>query len=369
MMAGSARFMLAPLSILYDAVMRTRLSLYRIGGGLMVHRISQPVISVGNITTGGTGKTPLVEWITQAIFRDGERRMCVLSRGYGRAAPQRRVLVSDGVRLLAEWRESGDEPWLLAERLRGVAAVVSDANRVAAARWAEQHLQSQVFILDDGFQHLAIERDLDIVTIDATDPWGGGYVLPRGRLREHRRNLARADCIVVTRADLLLDLDSLLTEVHRWSNGRAPVLIARTRLLHPQPLGASATDTPLLHRPSLQDELFTRQPAAAFCAIGNAEAFFTQLSREGHTLNYTRAFPDHHHFTQKEIDEVTLEAVHRGARSLLVTAKDAVKLRSFCFALPCYVVEMRIELDDEKPLLELLRKAIQRKVHAVQVSS
>jgi tetraacyldisaccharide 4'-kinase len=142
---------LAPLSALYGAVTRARLLLYQTGA-LRVHQIDAPVISVGNITTGGTGKTPLVEWIARMIAQAG-RRPCILTRGYGRDDASQRVVVSDGERILAGAREGGDEPLLLAEALQGVAAVISDSDRVNAARWASETLGSQVFILDDGFQH------------------------------------------------------------------------------------------------------------------------------------------------------------------------------------------------------------------------
>ncbi|HEX8922279.1 MAG TPA: tetraacyldisaccharide 4'-kinase, partial [Pyrinomonadaceae bacterium] len=206
-MMNASGLILAPLGALYSAVTRARLALYR-RGALRVHQISAPVISVGNITTGGTGKTPIVEWIARAVAKEG-RRVCILTRGYGRADARRRVLVSDGERILAEAREGGDEPRLLAEKLQGMAAVVSDADRVGAARWAESNLKSDLFILDDGFQHLRIARDLDIVAVDATNPWGGGRLLPTGRLREPLSGLTRADLIILTRTEQAPEIDSL----------------------------------------------------------------------------------------------------------------------------------------------------------------
>ena len=189
---------LAPLGTLYGALVRTRLRLYR-SGLLKTENVGAPVISVGNITAGGTGKTPLVEWAARALAGEG-RRACVLTRGYGRADERRRVVASDGRSVLADAVECGDEPRLLAEKLLGAASVVCDRDRVAAARWAREHLGADAFVLDDGFQHLRIARDLDIVTLDATAPWGGGHLLPRGRLREPPGSLARADCVVITRA-------------------------------------------------------------------------------------------------------------------------------------------------------------------------
>ena len=203
-MNSASSIVLAPLSVLYAAVTRTRLALYK-RGVLKLSTLDAPVISVGNITTGGTGKTPLVEWVARALDRQG-RKVCILTRGYGRENPNIRIVVSDGQRILANELEAGDEPRLLAENLLGLAAVISDADRFAAGQWANKEFGSDVFILDDGFQHLRLVRDLNIVTIDATNPWGGGRLLPYGRLREPRGVLSRADCVVITRADQAHDL-------------------------------------------------------------------------------------------------------------------------------------------------------------------
>src|SRR3954468_17832399 len=218
---------LAPLAFVYGALMRARARLYQ-SGVLKMERVGAPVISVGNLTTGGTGKTPLVEWVARAVASKGFRA-CVLTRGYGREDETRRVVVSDGERVLASVREGGDEPVLLAESLAGVASVVCDRDRVGAARWAQEHLDAQVFILDDGFQHMRIARDLDIVTLDATAPWGGGHMLPRGFLREPADALARADCVIITRSDLAPDVESLCAEVARLTGARVVASRVRTR--------------------------------------------------------------------------------------------------------------------------------------------
>jgi len=340
---------LAPFSALYGAVVRARLALYR-AGALAARGVGAPVVSVGNLTAGGTGKTPLVGWLARALAVEG-RRVCVLTRGYGRADARRRVVVSDGGRLLADAREGGDEPRLLAEQLLGAAAVISDADRVAAARWAREVLASDAFVLDDGFQHLRIARDLDVVTLDATDPWGGGRLLPAGRLREPRAGLSRAGCVVITRADLAADLAGLRAEAARLTGGRAPVLTSRLRTLRVRPLAGAAG-------PEELEGGAVTQPSAAFCAVGNPRAFFAHLRGDGHELSHVRAFPDHHAYTQSDLDALTREAESRGARRLLTTAKDAVKLRARSFSLPCYVVDVELEIEDEDVLLRLVRGAI-----------
>ncbi len=340
---------LMPLSLIYGAVTRARAALYE-AGALTTHNVGVPVISVGNITAGGTGKTPVVAWLARVLAPEG-RRVCVLTRGYGRADPKSRVVVSDGESLLADAREGGDEPRLLAEMLLGVAAVVSDADRVAAARWAIQNLDSNAFILDDGFQHLRIARNLNIVTLDGIDPWGGRKLLPRGFLRESPRSLARADCIIITRAEQTPNLDALRREAQRLGNDRASVLSCRTRTIGVRPLSSSAfDDTPAGKPPP--------QPVIAFCALGNPRAFFSHIQRDGYQATHTRAFPDHHFYTQSDVDSLTREAAKHGAQALLTTAKDAVKLRSLRFDVPCYVLDVDLEFDDERELLELVRRSI-----------
>jgi tetraacyldisaccharide 4'-kinase len=226
-----------------------------------------------------------------------------------------------------------------------------------------ENLRSEVFILDDGFQHLRIARDLNILTLDATDPWGGGQLLPRGRLREPLDQMKRADLIVITRAETAGDVEALCARAGSLSNGR-PVLVARTATLRMTPLVNSSVEaTAGEAREATTGEAREAasdlpQPLAAFCAIGNPRAFFAHARREGLTLNYTRAFPDHHAYTQRDIDECLREAVRHGARALLTTAKDAVKLRALDFALPCYVLEVALEFDDERSMRAILKDCL-----------
>jgi tetraacyldisaccharide 4'-kinase len=345
----------APLGVAYGAAGRVRRALYR-AGVLRVERVAAPVVSVGNITAGGTGKTPLVEWLARAAARDG-RRVCILTRGYGRADAGKRVVVSDGERIMAEALEGGDEPRLLAENLRKESvAVVCDANRAAAARWAVEHLRSDAFILDDGFQHLRIARDLNILTLDASDPWGGMQLLPRGRLREPLCELKRADLIVITRAELAVDVEDLRMRAEHLSGGR-PVLIARTATLGIKLLTTAQSEA---RERTLEIESIPR-PLAAFCAIGNSLAFFAHARREGLDINHTRPFADHHVYTQSDIDACVREAVRHGARALLTTAKDAVKLRALNFALPCYVLEIALKFDDEQSMRAILVEVLSRR--------
>lgn len=325
---------LPPLSALYSAVTRTRVSLYQ-RGTFRTTKLDRPVISVGNMTVGGTGKTPLVELVSKIIAGTG-KKVCILTRGYGRQHPERQVIVSDGQAILATPAESGDEPYLLANNLLGLAAVICSADRISAAHDAIEVFGTECFVLDDGFQHLRLARDLNIVTIDATNPWGSGQrsgeLLPYGRLREPLSGLRRAHCVVLTRCDQADDLEPLREQI--------------LNLIPNRPLFTSTmkpTRSPLING-----------RVAAFCAVGNPQSFFAQLKTAGYDLAVEKVFRDHHLYTQNDINNLTDEATRAGATHLLTTAKDAVKLRALNFSLPYSVFEIAIALKDEEVFRSLV---------------
>lgn len=322
---------LPPLSLLYGAVTRTRLSLYR-RGTFQTTKLDRPVISIGNITTGGTGKTPLVEYVARTIASHG-KKVCILTRGYGRKDPHLQVIVSDGYGVLASPSEAGDEPYLLATKLTGQAAVISSADRIAAGQEAIKDFGTEVFVLDDGFQHLRLARDLNIVCIDATNPWGGGRLLPYGRLRESLDGLTRADCFVLTRCDQVESVDALRAEIAELADGR-PIFESRMRPLRVTSLKNGPETIALPGR------------VGAFCAVGNPSSFFESLTRLGYELGLERAFADHHAYSQSDVDALDQLARQTGASALITTAKDAVKLKGMAFSLPCYVLEIEIAIDD-----------------------
>jgi tetraacyldisaccharide 4'-kinase len=341
----NSNVVLSPLSIAYAAVTRLRTAAYR-KGILKTRRLPVPVISVGNITVGGTGKTPLVAYICRILAAE-KRRVCILTRGYGRPNVADRVVVSDGTTVLADVQQSGDEPLWLAENLKGVAAVICDRDRAAAADWAIENLGSDVFILDDGFQHLQLARDLDVLAIDATDPWGGRRLLPSGRLREPLRRVSRADCAIITRADQNPDTAALQHEI-RELLGSKPILVSQMITRGARSLMVGAFQA--IHT--------IAQPVAAFCAIGNPISFFNHLRAEGLDVATTHVFPDHHAYQQADILTVTQKAKQQGAASLITTAKDAVKLRGLEFTLPCYVLEIEIEIEQPDSLRDLIRTVV-----------
>lgn len=317
---------LTPFGKLYGRVMGLRNLLYD-RDVLKSYDLGARTISVGNLTTGGTGKTPLVGLIAKLLINNGET-VCILTRGYGRRHPRSRVLVSDGSNILADAETGGDEPVELAHRLDGKAIIVADPDRVAAAIWAREKFRITTFILDDGFQHRRARRDLDIVCIDATDPCDNGLIIPAGTLRESFKSLNRADSIVITRTDLVESTTDLEQRVRRW-NSSAPIFKARTELRGLVTLEDFRTGSWDLRMPI--DKLF------AFTAIGNSDNFLRTLADAESAIVGTRTFRDHHRFTQAEIREVEQEAIEQRAAALVTTAKDAVKLHRLNRQLPCYV--------------------------------
>ncbi|MEO7673077.1 MAG: tetraacyldisaccharide 4'-kinase, partial [Pyrinomonadaceae bacterium] len=266
---------------------------------------------------------------------------------YGRANPNERVLVSDGEQVLVDAAAGGDEPVELALKLAGKAVVVADADRISAAKWALEKFGVTVFVLDDGFQHRPAKRDLDIVCIDATDPFGGNEVLPAGRLREPLENLRRANAIVITRADLSDNIEDLRSEISNL-NPSAAVFLAENLLTRVTLLEEFHAKTRSAQSRKVEEALnFNRGTSSlAFCALGNPSNFFSLLDSGGFEVWQTKAFSDHHSYSQKDILE--LERISRDVcvEQFLTTEKDAVKLNDLRFEIPCYVVEIKTAVSD-----------------------
>ena len=332
------RWLLWPLEMLYRAALRVRAAAYD-RGWLPRRRLPAKVISVGNLTVGGTGKTPMVIALAGWLAGRG-LRVAVLTRGYGRR--QHAPLVINGRGEVEKYRSElmGDEPILLARRLPEVTIGIG-ADRYALAQQIlalEAPRPPDVFLLDDGFQHRRLERDLDVVLLDATDPFGGGAVLPAGALREPREALARADLLVVTRAEDNGGEAALLDELRRL-NPRAPVFRATTKFV-----GAFDAAT---HRPA---NLFAlkQQPALAFCGVGNPEAFVADLRRWEFNVAGAVAFPDHYRYGVDDFKRIVPQADRAGARVLLTTEKDMVNLTVVPPSLPpTFYCRIELALEDE----------------------
>ncbi len=344
---------------LYGLITKARNSLYETGVFKSI-ALGVPTVSVGNITVGGTGKTPLVAFIAEILAETGEK-VCVLSRGYGRRNPKKRVLVSDGEKILADARTSGDEPFELAQKLLGKALVVADANRAAAGNWARERFEITAFVLDDAFQHRRVRRDVNIITIDATNPFGNKKLLPAGILREPPENLRRADAIVITRANLTENTADLKAQIAEY-NPHCPIFISENRTLGlvdlkkfpAKPQSEASYESEITQQ---KPKTKNHQPTSryfAFCALGNPNNFFEQLRKENFNLVSTEEFPDHHFYTRKDIAKLQTKARKANAEVLLTTAKDAVKLKILEFDLPCFVVESEMVFEDENKFRDWL---------------
>jgi tetraacyldisaccharide 4'-kinase len=306
-------FALTPAAWAYRAGLAVREAAYA-RGFLTRGRLPCPVVSVGNLTVGGTGKTPAVELVARWLA-DGGARVVVLSRGYGRRPGAPVDLVSDGgePRLSAE--RAGDEPLLLARRLPGVAVVVG-VDRLAAGRWAVTHLRPDVVLLDDGFQQRRLLKDVEIVCLDAHAPWGPGGLIPRGTLREPPSALARAHLVIMTRASTRADLSDLLAEIRQHA-GPVPCLAADYAVDGLEDLGSGT----LYPGAALRG-----RAVLAFAGIAAPDRLRDTLTAHGAVVRGLVAFPDHHPYEARDLRAVARQARAVGASLLVTTEKDAVRL-------------------------------------------
>lgn len=339
--AGASLLSLAllPFAAAYSAIMRMRAAAYR-QGVLQVRELPRPVISVGNLTVGGTGKTPLVQWLARHLMAGG-RRVVVLSRGYGRKGEGETRIVSDGGHLLLGPDDAGDEPYLLASSIPGLQLVVGP-DRYRAGLLAMERLQPDVFILDDGFQHLRLRRDLDILLLDALIPFANGRTLPAGFLRESISAGERADLIVLSRCPV-----GMAPPVHYPGK---PVCRTSHRLAGISLLGGG---------PSRPIADLAGQRVLAFAGIASPERFFASLRESGVDPVAVLAFPDHSPYADAEIGAILGTQAESRADCLVTTAKDAVKLERHRQALHrCWVTQLELSFVDQTPLLQALEKVL-----------
>jgi tetraacyldisaccharide 4'-kinase len=305
-----ARAALLLPALLYRGAVWGRNRMYD-AGLLRAARLPFPVVAIGNLTVGGSGKTPIVSYLAGALLGRGVG-VAIASRGYGRSgrAP---LLVSDARRLLATARDAGDEPVLLARR-HPQAAVAVAADRAAAARLLPDLPRPRALLLDDAFQHRAVHRDLNLLLVDAGAPFGNGRILPLGPLREPVSGLRRADALIVTRGDG--SCPAALREALERHHPKAPIFHAR---IVPSRL-ADAGGAPV-H----MDRLRGRR-VFAFSGIARPARFEEDLERLGATLAGSRRFRDHHPFRPDDLAGVVAGARAAGAEVLVTTEKDGVRL-------------------------------------------
>ena len=304
-------------------------------------RLPCPVVSIGNLTLGGTGKTPLTEWTARWYQRQGWR-VAVLSRGYGGESTEQPQVVSAGDGPVTDWRTAGDEAFLLARRLPGVPVLVG-RDRYANGLHACEQFGAQVLVLDDGFQHHALHRDCDIVLIDASNPFGYGALLPRGTLREPLHALRRAQVIVLSRMETAGDAVSGLCERIRRYAARQPIYCMAVN-----PDGLHRSDTGCVVDPSWLQQ----RRVVAFAGLGNPRAFVASLTQCQARVAAFLAFPDHHPYTPADWRSICDAACHEGAEVLVTTEKDAVRLdASWSLPVPLYTLRINVEITPHDPPL------------------
>ena len=324
-----------PFSLVYGFAMTVRAFLYR-RGILPSTRLKVPVVSVGNLTMGGTGKTPLVMCVVRHLLEHG-RRPAIVSRGYGGKARGRVNVVSDGHGVRMTPAMAGDEPWLLADAMPTVPVLTGSA-RATVARYALQKTGADVVVMDDGFQHLALQRDLDLVLFNIRSALDEARVFPGGELRESFGALKRADAIVITGVD------------HRTEQrAQAFKRFLRERAAQAPVFFGEYLPVCLLY--SGRREIFPtnqakRMKLCGFCGIGTPDSFRETLNKEGYNVAGFRAFRDHHPYSGKDVKALTAWAKAQGAQGLITTEKDFVKLKSLLGDFPVLALKVELFMDE-----------------------
>lgn len=327
--------LLIPLAMLYGSVNRLRNCFYDLG----IKRSYQstiPVVSVGNITAGGTGKTPVVDFLVKYFLNNGKRPV-VISRGYGGSFSGHVGIVSDKEGVQMDASLAGDEPVLLARRNPGCPVLIAK-KRADGVKFAERESLADLVILDDGFQHRALKRDVDIVLLDARYPLGNGYPLPAGNLREFKAGLKRADLILRTKC----------------TNSETRVFHGLTTYNSHYQL---TEDIVCLDGTSLHFRELENQKVFAFSGIANPEQFFKDLENFGITLHEKIALVDHVDYKNNSVIE-HLKSCSGRSDVMITTEKDAVKLVPGMFELPCYYAPIEITIDSSDNFTEDLNKLL-----------
>ena len=313
-------------------------------------RLAGFLLSIGNLTAGGAGKTPATCTLAQWARKTGYR-VAVLSRGYGGTRKDRVLVVSDGRGVCSGPDEAGDEPVLLARALPGVPVVVSKSRYQAGIK-AHEEFDADFFILDDGFQHRVLERDLDLVLVDARDPVGNGRLLPWGPLREPSRHVSRAHAV-------------LLTRTRGWAPGQSPAEAWLSRFDHGPCFRSVHQPGPLVFSTgkSQPASSLKGKPVVAFCGIAQPGAFQETLESLGAQVRAFRGFRDHHAYTRRELDALEALCSEREAELLITTEKDWVRSMPILAAGP-HTAFLRVSLEivqGREALFQMIRERAAQK--------
>ena len=339
--------LLYPAGLLYEAGVRGRNALYR-RGTLASRKAAVPIVSIGNLTVGGSGKTPFTAYLAARLSERG-RRVAIASRGYGGTPHDEPLLVGEGKGPLVTAREAGDEAVLFAASLPGVAVVVCK-DRFKAAEMARRRLASEVVLLDDGFQHRSLARSCDLLLVDAEERFGNGRMLPRGPLREPLAEMARADALVITGPpERLREGISRLKEIMARQGVARPLFSCARRFQ-----GFAALSTGELLPPAALSGL----KAVAFSGIARPEAFEEDLRSLGIDLLDAIRFRDHQPLGHAELAAIRNLAQRRKPDVLLTTEKDRARLGEVTLPLPSYALRIHLQPDDEREILALIEQRI-----------
>lgn len=362
-MSGIVISILYVFSVIYRQLLELKLSLYRWGVSKK-YRVDCHVISLGNITVGGTGKTPTAQRLAAEI-RDMGYRVAILNRGY-RAKWRGDVgLVSDGNKIYMSATEAGDEAFLLAKNLPNVPVLIG-ADRVITGRYAVEKLGAEVVILDDGYQHWRLIRDMDIVLVDAINVFGNTYMLPRGTLREPISHLNRADVCLLTKVDQANTASINLIKRTVAENNKQALIVES---VHAPKCFVEIADW-YRNEPnqSIGVNTLKGKKVMAVSAIGNPASFEQTISDIGAVLIESIRFPDHHDYTELEMQDVVNRASQQGAEAIIITDKDAVKIPGDIIIgadrpIPVYVLSIEIDFKEgAQEFMELIRENLQKSV-------
>ena len=301
-------------AFVYGMLVRLRRSLFK-AGLLRKNALPITVISVGNLTLGGTGKTPTVLNVA-ALLRTRGRRPVVISRGYGRKDESRIETVSDGSGVLVDAATGGDEPVLIGAKLTGV-PVVAGKDRFQAGLFALERFNPDTIILDDGFQHLRLQRNIDIVLVDAADPFGNGKLFPAGILREPLTSLQRADIVLITRSEQAADLESLTATLRQFTRAR----IFTSRHVPVDLIDSGSGDVMPL-------SALRNTDAFVFSGIARPASFTALMRSLGAQIKAEAVFPDHYEYTRFDLASIFQQAADKRISMIVTTEKDAIRLRS-----------------------------------------